>query len=536
MLQRQLQRVRTPLLLLLGGSVLLLVIACANVAGLLTGDAASRYTEMEVRASLGATRSRVLRQLLVEALVLATVGSVVGLLVSTWGVRGLVLLAPPDLPRISEVRVGWRVMAVAMVAATCTAVLFALLPAMAMKRNRVMRSMSGTRTVTTRRAASALATVEIALGVALLAAAGLFAQSLHRLERVDVGFDRTNLLTLRAGLPASPASDNARTMRYFDQAADAIRSLPGVTNAAITSNLAFVSGRASTTISVPSATTGTPVPFEAQRRFVSPEYFTTLRLTTLSGRVFERTDGPNTPAVAVISRAMEARLWPEGAVGRTFTYSRAEHTVIGVVNDVRDLTLDSEPQATFYLSTTQRPAWSIMNIIVRTAVEPAALAATVREVLTSLDREIPVDEVMTMDAIVFRAADDERYRTVLMVIFATAAALLAAVGLYSTLARRVVERRREIGVRIALGAKPGQVRQLFFREGLRLASAGVVLGIPLALLLGRLASTLLFGVAPTDGLTLSGVVLLVGALAVLATFIPSLRASRLDPIAALRTD
>lgn len=536
MLERQLRRVRTPLLLLLGGSVLLLVIACANVAGLLTGDAASRFTEMEVRTSLGATRWRVLRQLLVEALVLATVGSILGLFVSTWGIRGLVLLAPPDLPRISEVRVGWRAVALVMGAATATAVLFALLPALTMKRRRVMSTMSGTRTVTTRRAASVLATIEIALGVALLAAAGLFAQSLYRLERVDVGFDRGNLLALRAGLPASPASNDARMNSYFERAAGAIRSVPGVRSVAITSNLAFVSGRASTTISVPNAQTGTAVPFEAQRRFVSPEYFTTLGLTTLRGRVFERTDTTGTQPVAIVSRAMEARLWPDGAVGRTFTYSKAEHTVVGVVNDIRDVTLDSEPQATFYLSTTQRPAWSIMHVIVRTVVEPAAIAGTLRKTLTAVDPEVPVEEITTMDTIVFRATDDERYRTVLMGIFAIAAAVLAAVGLYSTLARRVVERQREIGVRIALGARPGQVRRLFLREGLQLAAAGVALGIPLALLLGRMASALLFGVAPSDGVTLTAVVTIVGVLAVLATVIPSVRASRLDPITALRLD
>ena len=536
MLERQLQRVRTPLLLLLAGSVLLLVIACANVAGLLTGDAASRSAEMEVRASLGATRWRVLRQLLVEALGLAIAGSVVGLLVSIWGVRGLVILAPPDMPRIAEVVVGWRVAGIAMLAASATAVLFALLPAVTMNRGRVTTTMSAARTATARRATAALAAVEIALGVALLAGAGLFAQSLYRLERVDAGFDRTKLLTLRAGLPPAPDSDASRATRYFEAAREAIRSLPGVADVAVSSNLAFASGRASTTISVPNRESGAALPFEAQRRFVSPEYFRTLRIQTLRGRTFAGTDTPSTPAVAVVSRAMERRLWPDDAVGRTFTYGKAEHTVIGVVNDIRELTLDSEPQATFYLSTTQRPAWSTMHIIVRTAAEPAALGGTVREALTALDPEVPVEDVTTMDAIVFRATDDERYRTALMCVFAVAAAILAAIGLYSTLARRVVERRREIGVRIALGARPAQVRRLFLLEGIQLAAAGLALGVPLALVLGKAASTLLFGISPTDGLTLSGVVLVVGALAVLATFIPSVRASRLDPISALRMD
>jgi predicted permease len=535
-LERQLQRVRTPLMLLLAGSVLLLVIACANVAGLLTGDAASRSGEMEVRASLGATRWRVLRQVFIEALVLAIAGSAVGLLCSIWGVRGLVMLAPPDMPRIAEVSVGWRVAAIAMLAAAATAVLFAVLPAVMLNRERMTARMSSVRTVTARRATAVLAAVEIAVGVALLAGAGLFAQSLYRLERVDAGFDRTNLLTLRAGLPASPDSDMARATRYFEAAQAAIRSMPGVADVAITSNLAFVSGRASTTISVPNRESGAAVPFEAQRRFVSPEYFRTLRIEMLRGRTFERTDTTNTPAVTVVSRAMERRLWPDGAVGRTFTYAAKEHTIVGVVDDVRDQALDSEPQATFYLSTTQRPAWSIMHILVRTAGEPASLVGPVREALTALDPDVPVEDVTTMDAIVFRATDDERYRTVLMGVFAGAAAVLAAVGLYSTLTRRVVERRREIGVRMALGARPGQVRRLFLFEGIYLAAAGLVLGVPLALLLGRAASALLFGISPADGATLAGVVLVVGTLAVLATFIPSIRASRLDPISALRLE
>ena len=536
MLERQLRRVRTPLLLLLAGSVLLLLIACANVAGLLTGDAASRAAEMEVRASLGATRWRVLRQLLVEALVLAIVGSVVGLLIAIWGVRGLVLLAPPDMPRIAEVGVGWRVAALAMLAATATAVIFALLPAVTLKRERVTTMMSAARTVTARRATAALATGEIALGVALLAGAGLFAQSLYRLERVDVGFDRANLLTMRAGLPASLTGAEIRTTRYFKAAGDAIRALPGVEDVAISSNLALVSGRAGTTISVPNRETGAAAPFEAQRRFVSPEYFRTLRLNTLRGRTFESTDTASTPPVAIVSLAMQRRLWPGGAVGHTFTYAKAEHRVVGVVDDIRDVALDFEPQATFYLSTTQRPAWSIMHIIIRTPRDPDALAGSVREVLTRLDPEVPVEEVATMEDIVFRATDDERYRTVLMCVFAVAAAILAAVGLYSTLARRVVERRREIGVRMALGARPAQVRRLFLLEGISLAATGLLLGVPLALLLGRAASTLLFGISPTDGLTLAGVVLVVGALAVVATYIPSVRASRLDPISALRME
>jgi putative ABC transport system permease protein len=535
LMDRQLRRVRTPLLLLLGGAVLLLVIACSNVAGLLTSDAASRAREMGIRASLGATRFRVVRQLLAEGLLLAAAGSALGLLVAVWGVRALVTLAPSDMPRVDEITVGWRVVAAAAASATMTALLFAALPAVALRKDHAAGASRGSRTVTAPTAAAVLAAIEIALGVALLAGAGLFARSLHALERVDTGFDRSNLVTLRAGLPPSSVANDTRATRFFRDAREAIRVLPGVTDVAVSSNVAFSSGRASTTISVPSGS-GAATPFEAQRRFVSPEYFRTLRIRIISGRLFDRTDSAAAPPVAVVSRAMERRLWPEGAVGHTFIYANAPHAVIGVVNDIRELALDAEPEATFYLSTEQRPAWSTMRIIVRTAGEPAALAGSIREALVRLDPEVPVEDVITMDTIVFRATDEERYRTVLMCVFAIAATALSAIGLYSTLARRVVDRRRQIGVRIALGARPAQVRQLFLREGLRVAGVGVALGVPLAIGLGHTASALLFGVSAGDGPTLAMVVLVVGLLTALATYLPSVRASRLDPVAALRTD
>jgi putative ABC transport system permease protein len=537
LMERALRRVRTPLLLLLAGAVLVLVIACANVAGLLTGDAAVRRPEMAVRASLGATRGRVLRQLFAEGLVLSAIGSAAGLVIAAWGVRGLVALAPSDMPRVAEITVDLRVASVATLASVVTALLFAMLPAIALRRQSGLTASASTRGATApRRATSALALLEIALGVALLAGAGLFARSLVLLQRVDAGFDRSNLLTLRAGLPPSADADLDRAARFFEGARAALGALPGAIDVAVTSNVAFVSGRSSTTITLLDPPAGRAAQFEAQRRFVSPEYFRTLRVAVLRGRTFDATDTRRSAPAAVVSREMERRVWPGGAVGRTFMYAGAQHMVIGVVNDVRDLSLDSETQATFYLSTTQRPAWPTMHLVVRTAGDPLALAPPARAALARLDPEVPIEDVTTMDAIVYRSTDDERYRAVLMCVFAVAATVLAAVGLYSTLARRVVDRRREIGVRLALGARPDQVRRLFLGEGLRLAAAGTAAGVPLALLVGRSASTLLFGVSPVDGVTLAGVVATVGLLSVVATYIPSARASRLDPVAALRSE
>ena len=536
LMARQLRAVRTPLLVLLAGAVLLLLIACANVAALLTGDAAGRDTEMAVRASLGATGFRLLRQLLTEGLLLALTGSALGLLLAMWGVRLLIRLAPLDMPRVSEIAVDWRVALVALVGASTTALLFAALPALALRRTGGTPGTTTARTVTRRRAAATLTVVEIALGVALLSGAGLFVRSLERLQQVDAGFDRSRLLTFRAGNPPSPTLDDAKTTRFFEEAREAIRALPGVTSVAVSSNLVLVDARASTSLSVTHPVTGAVQPFQAQRRTVSPEYFRTLGIRTLSGRTFVETDTTRSAPVAVVSRDMQRRLWPDGAVGRTFTYARSEHSVVGVVNDLREQGLASVPVATFYLSTTQRPAWPIMHLVVKTTGDPATLSGAIRQALARVDPTVPVEDIATMDAIVFRATDDERYRAALMSLFAIAAAVLAGVGLYTTVARRVVDRRREIGVRIALGARPAQVRRLFLGEGLRLAAAGIVAGVPLALAVGRAASTLLFGISPADAATLIAVVCGVGALALVAAYVPSVRASRLDPVVVLRSD
>jgi putative ABC transport system permease protein len=231
---------------------------------------------------------------------------------------------------------------------------------------------------------------------------------------------------------------------------------------------------------------------------------------------------------------MARRFFPGGAVGRRFSYATRQHEVIGVVNDIRDLALDDATQATFYLSTSQNRLWPMMRLIVRTAGPPSALAAAARAAVAAVDPEVPIEDVTTMDDLVYRSTDDERYRTMLMCVFATLAVLLAGVGLYSTLARRVVDRRREIGVRLALGARPDQVRRLFLVEGFRLAVAGTIGGIPAALGFGRWAASLLFGVEPADPATLVCVTLAIGAVAVLATYLPAARASRLDPLAVLR--
>ena len=537
--ERQTGRVRRPLLLLLAGAILLLAIACANVAGLLVGDAASRSGEIAVRAALGAGRARLVRQLCAEGMLLSLAGTAAGLVLALWGVRALVALAPANLPRLNQVTVDGRAAALAAAAGLMTTLLFALVPASGLRRDAPARFLGSGRRATmgAQRMTSVLAVAEIALGVALLVGAGLFVRSFTALRGVEAGFDRSHLLALRVRLPASRYAADRDIAAYFERAQQRLRTLPGAADVALSSTVALSSGRAGTSLVLKDRPPGARTQFEVQRRFVSPEYFDTMKIRRVAGRTFDATDRLEGPAVAVVSETLARSIWPGGdAIGRRFDYGTREHEVIGVVSDVLDITLDATPKATFYLSTKQWLPWPTMRLMVRTTGEPSALASAARRAVTELDPEVPIEDVETMDDIVVRATEEERYRTVLMCVFAALAAVLAGAGLYATLARRVSDRRREIGVRLAMGARPSQVRRLFLGEGVRLALAGAALGLPVAIGLARLAASLLFGVTPADPMTLALVVVATTALAIVATYLPAHRASRLEPLAVLRSE
>ena len=530
--------VRAPLIVLLGGAVLLLVMACANVAGFLMGDASGRVHEMRVRAALGARRGRLVRQLLVESGLLAGAGGVAGIVVAAWGVRALVSLAPSNIPRLGQVAVDARALAFALAATAAAALLAGTLPALMLSRG-AAASASGAARVTTahrarRRSVEALLVVQLALGVTLLAGAGLFVRTLQNLDRVDTGFTRAQILVARVTLPSPLYTTAAQWRQYFVRAEEAIARLPGVEAAAVSSGLPFATGRASTSIVLGTDAAGGRREAEAQRRYVSPGYFRVMEMPVLEGRGFTTADPTSGDVFVVVSNEMARRFWNGAALGKRFSQGPVTFVVVGVTRDVRDQTLAAEPMSTFYVSTVQRPPWQTMRIVARTAVPPAALADRARKALQAIDPAVPIEDVTTMEALVSASLDEQRYRAVLLMALASVAGLLAAIGLYGAIARAVADRRREIGVRLALGARPDQVTRLFLAEVAKVTALGAAIGLAGAATAARVSATLLFGVAALDGWTLAIAAASAAAIALGGGYAPARRASRIDPMVALR--
>jgi predicted permease len=534
--ERLVAPVRTALFVLLGGALLLLVMACANIAGFLMGDASGRVHEMRVRAALGARRGRLVRQLLVESGLLAGAGGLAGALVAAWGVRVLIALAPANVPRLALVALDVRALGFAVAATAAAALLAGAIPAIVLARGAAGAVAPGSARVTPahRRTQARLLVVQLALGVTMLGGAGLFVRTLENLDRTDTGFTRARILSARVSLPAPLYTRPAQWRHYFQRAEEAIARLPGVEAAAVSSGLPFATGRASTSIVLGDDAIGGRREVEAQRRFVSPGYFRVMEMPILEGRGFSAADPEGGDAFVVVSSEMARRFWNGRAIGKRFAQGRTAFVVAGVTRDVRDQALSTEPMSTFYVSTVQRPPWATMRIVARTAVPPSTLADSARKALRDIDPAVPIEDVTTMEALVSTSLEEPRYRAVLLTALASVAALLAAIGLYGAIARAVAERRREIGVRLALGARPHQVTRLFLREAARLAAVGGALGLLGAAAAARVSANLLFGVGTLDAWTLAIVAGSAAAIAIGGGYFPARRASRLDPIAALR--
>ena len=534
--ERMLAAVRTPLFILLGGALLLLVMACANLAGFLVGEAATRVQEMRVRTALGAARGRLVRQLLVESALLVGAGSAAGMVIAAWSSRALVALAPSTVPRLTEVALDGRALGFALAAAAAAALLSGTLPALVLARE---GSAGGSVRVTSgnRRVQMRLLTIQLAVGVTLLAGAALFLRTLQNLEHVETGFSQGHLVVARATLPQPLYTQERQYRDYFARAEAAIAALPGVTAAAVSSTPPFAGGGgASTSIQLGPDALGGSREVEAQRRYVSPTYFTVLDVPLLSGANFSTSDSDAGDIRVIVSRAMARRFWRGDPVGHTFSQGKVHFVVIGMVGDVRDMALWAEPEATFYISTVQQSPWSTMRVLARTALPPAALVESARKELQAVDPGVPIDEVTTMEQLVSTSLESQRYRAVLLAALALVAAALAAVGLYGALARAVAERRREIGVRLALGARPAQVVRLCLREAARPALLGALLGALGAGAIARVSAALLFGVGALDPATLLIVCASAGVIALVGGYVPARRAARVDPAVALRID
>jgi putative ABC transport system permease protein len=534
--------IRPALLVLLGAVAFVLLIACANVANLLLARARARHREMAIRAALGASRSRVIRQLLTESLPLAILGGVLGTLLALWGMEILVAASPGDIPRIKEVQIDDWVLGFTLLVSVLTGMIFGLAPALEASRPNLNESLreggrSATEGLHRNRIQSLLVVGEVALALMLLAGAGLMIQSFLRLQQVDPGFRTGRLLTLDLTLPDAKYSKEQQQADFFRQLLARIQTLPGVQSVGAATALPLTGNRENYGIGIEGRP---PEPLEkmptAEYRAISPDYFGTLGIPLLKGRTFTERDRKDSPPVAVINESLARRYFAdEEPLGKRLLigHGRSQPQIVGVVGDVRHLGLDAEIQPEVYEPYLQVP-WPSMTLAIRTSADPTSLAAAVRSEVLAIDTEQPLANVRTMDQILADSVAQPRFRTLLLGLFGAVALALAAVGIYGAISYSAAQRTHEIGIRMALGAQKRDVLKLVVRQGMLLTLTGVVIGLAGSFGLSRVLSSLLFGVTATDPATFVGVSSLLVGVALLASYLPARRATQVDPMVALR--
>ncbi|HEU4630001.1 MAG TPA: ABC transporter permease [Gemmatimonadaceae bacterium] len=531
--------VRTRLLVLMAAVAFVLLITCANLGNLLLARASGRHREIAVRQALGAGRTRLARQLLTESLVLALAGGAAGLLVGQ-GFLELLLAAQAttNLPRVDEIGLDARVLLFTLGVSVAAGLFFGSLPAWQLARARSGEALrTGTRGSAGHQwARSALVVSELALAMVLLTGAGLLLRSFALMQRVDPGFTADHVLTFDVTRPGEDASFTATSL-------ERIRALPGVRSAAVVSQLP-VTGRG---IGAWFNRLDRPLPPDVKPtgeayRVVTPGYFATIGLPLKRGRLLTPDDRRERPAV-VINEALARRYYAgEDPIGKAIYLGAPDNrlfdhgTIVGVVGDTRDAGLGSDPLPTVYIPLAVMPGWRSFSYVVRTAGPPTAVAGAVRNVIRTLDATVPVRNVRTLDAVLAESVAPARWSTTLLGVFAGVALVMAALGVFGVLSFVVAQRTRELGIRMALGAAPSAVRRTVVRQGLRLVVAGLALGLAGAFALTRLMGSLLYGVAPTDPATYAGVAAVLVGTAAVASWLPARRATRVDPIIALRAE
>ena len=540
------RKVRATLLLLLGAVGMVLLVACANFAGLLLARGAARQHELAVRAALGASRARLLRQLLVESALLAFSGGAAAMLLAAWSLPALLSLDPGSLPPIAEVAIDRRVLAFALVAALGSGLCFGLLPALQTSRLDLLGALNDAspRSGYRSRLRSALVIAEVALAVLLLTGAGLVLRSIWKLREVRLGFDPAQVLTLRVDLSGSRYGTVARQTDFFDRLLEGARSLPGVQEAGLISELPMSGFHLTHNTIIEGAP---PVPEGAEPEIgahvASPGYFSALRIPLLAGRLFDGRDRPDAPQVVIVNAALAKKYFPgRSAVGGRLRHARDPTvrwmTVVGVVGDARDAIEQEQEPAVYSPYPQNASAWHRWETLVVRAA-PGAEAGLWRALKTRVwatDPQLPVTLARPMDELVARSLSQRRLELTLLGLFAALALVLGAIGIYGLVAYSVTQRTHEIGVRLALGATRGRVLALVLGDGLRLAVAGLALGLCAAAALSRITASYLYGVAPNDPPTYATIALVVGGAALLASWLPARRAGRIEPMAALRHD
>ena len=538
-----------PLFILLGAVGLVLLIACANVSNLLLARAASRRKEIALRTALGASRGRLVRQLMTESVLIALAGGVLGLVVASWSMDLLIGLAPDTIPRLGEVTLDRRVVAFTALVSLATGVLFGIVPALRASGaalNEVLKDggRSGESAMHAR-AGRLLVVSEVALSLVLLIGAGLLVHSFARVQNVEPGFDARGMLTLRLALPESRYTTFEHGDRFFDSLFAALRARPGVEAVAAANALPFSGVGGSRTFHIEGREPKRPEDQpEEQLRIVTDDYFQTMRIPVVKGREFTDRDRLSAPRVAVVNEALARKHWPgETPVGRRVAFSRDEphwYEIVGVVANIKHRGLDAADRPELYVPYRQPlfSNWTVrpMQLVVRTAGDPLIAASTVRQDVVRIDAEQPISDVRTMDDRIGRSLAARRFNMVLLAVFASLALTLAGIGIYGIVAYAVTERTHEIGVRLALGAQRRDVMAMIVTQGMAMAAAGAAVGVVSALLLTRLMTSLLFGVSAADPITFAAIPLLLAAVAFVACYLPARRATRVDPLAALRTE
>ncbi len=543
--------IHRTLLILLGAVGFVLLIACANVASLRLAQAAGREKEIAIRASLGASRLRVIRLLLTENLVLAALGGTLGLFLAFWLVKLLVALAPTSIPRMSEIKalpLDGVVLAFTLAISLVAGIVSGLAPAWhaskldltGMLKEGGKGAMSSVRGIRLR---SSFVVMEIALALVLLIGAGLMIRGVLRLQTTDPGFNPRNLLTMRLLLPSHPYFEQRKKTAFFEQAIERIEALPGVQSASVVSMVPFGAGPGQATFSMPFMVEGLHAPDtvdkpRAEVRMLNSNYFRTMGIPLLMGRDFSEGDITEADArVIIINETMARRVWPnESALGRRVRLNRPESPpdeIVGVVRDVKTTDFESEVTPTIYWP---HHSWALAAgaVLVRTTVYPMSVNAAVMREIRSLDPEVAIADVRTMEQLLWRYLARPRFNTVLLAALAVVALALAIMGTYGVMSYSVSQRTHDIGIRIALGAPTRDVLKLVVKHGLALTLAGVGLGLVASYTMTRVLSGLLYEVRPTDPATFIGVALLMSAAALMASYLPARRATRMDLTANLR--